>query len=63
MNVTFLALGTVFMALTAVFFAQAKKATDGKAERNARLAGILFAVAGVAFVVAGTLHLLLGTGT
>ena len=62
MNVVFLSLGTVFMCLTAVFFAQAKKATDGKAERTARLAGVLFGVAGVAFVVAGTLHLLMGTG-
>lgn len=63
MNITFLALGVVFMSLTAIFFAQAKKATDGKVERQARLAGILFGVAGVAFVVAGTLHLITGSGT
>lgn len=60
MNLTFLALGATFLTLAALFFAQAKRATDGKAERSARLAGTLFAVAAVAFLVAAGLGFVTG---
>jgi hypothetical protein len=57
-----LALAATFLALAAVLFAQAKRATDGNAERKARLAGTLFSVGAVAFFVAGMLGFVTGGG-
>jgi hypothetical protein len=62
MNLTFLALGFAFLALAVTFFAQAKRATDGKTERGHRLAATLFAVAAIAFFVAASLGFLTGRG-
>jgi hypothetical protein len=42
--------------------AQAKRATDGAAERKVRLAGTLFGVGAVAFFVAGMLGFATGAG-
>lgn len=62
MNPVHLALGILFAALAAAMFASARRATDGRAERNARLAGTLFSVASVAFLVAAALSWITGLG-
>ena len=57
-----LALAATFLVLAAALFAQAKRATDGAAERKMRLAGTLFSVGAVAFFVAGALSFATGAG-
>ena len=60
MTVTYFALGATFAAIAAGAFARAKRAGDGKAERQGNLAGALFMVAAVAFIVAGALGMATG---
>jgi len=62
MNYVHLALAILFAALAAAMFASARRATDGAAERKARLAGTLFSVGAVAFFVAAMLSFATGTG-
>ncbi len=57
-----LALAATFLLLAVACMAQAKRATDGAAERKMRLAGTLFSVGAVAFFVAGMLALATGAG-
>jgi len=62
MNYVHLALAILFVALAGAMFASAKRATDGAAERKARLAGTLFSVGAVAFFVAAMLSYATGVG-
>ncbi len=57
-----LALAATFLLLAVASMAQAKRATDGAAERKVRLAGTLFSVGAVPFFVAGLLSLATGVG-
>jgi hypothetical protein len=57
-----LGLAVTFLILAAACFAQARRATDGAAERKVRLAGTLFSVGAVAFFVAGMLSFATGAG-
>jgi hypothetical protein len=57
-----LALAVTFLLLAGACFAQAKRATDGAAERKVRLAGTLLSVGAVAFFVAGMLGFATGAG-
>jgi hypothetical protein len=57
-----LALAATFLLLAAACFAQAKRATDGAAERKVRVAGTLCSVGAVAFFVSGMLALATGVG-
>jgi hypothetical protein len=57
-----LALAATFLLLAVACMAQAKRATDGAAERKMRLAGTLFSVGAVAFFVAGMLSFATGAG-
>jgi len=63
MNVSSLALGTVFLSLGAVFLAQAKKQGEDETKaRNLRFAGSMMMVAAVAFLFAFLLSVVLGSG-
>ena len=63
MNVTSIALGTVFLSLGTVFLAQARKEGEDEAKaRNLRFAGSMMIVAAVAFLFAFLLSVFLGSG-
>jgi hypothetical protein len=57
-----LAVAVTCLLLALACFAQAKRATDGAAERKVRLAGTLLSVGAVAFFVAGMLGFATGAG-
>ena len=63
MNVSSLALGTVFLSLGTVFLAQAKKEGEDETKvRNLRFAGSMMMVTAVAFLFAFLLSVVLGSG-
>lgn len=51
MNIPSLVLGFIFLAMSLVFFRNARKAAGTPQQRSSRLAGSLFVLAGVAFFI------------
>ena len=62
MTLAHLAISVSLALVAAALFAVARRATDGVAERRARLAGTLFSVGALAFAVAAGLSFVTGAG-